>query len=238
MNKKTTLHITIISMIIGFMLAVQYNTVQNPEKIESTDVWEIRQRVADEMKLHSEILAEIRSAQEVVRQYEEDASTNAEAILTETVGQLKQSVGLHGVTGPGVVLHIEPAEELLEFGYELKEIPPSLLIRLVNDIYRYNGKYIEIADQRLTPFSAIRDINGQTTVNSVPINRVYIDIRIVTETEEHATKLYNHLLASSFMDEFYIDNMNLTVELPTSPVTIAGVDHLIDSEHLTEGKGD
>lgn len=238
MKKKTTFHITVISMIIGFMLAVQYNTVRNPETVESTDIWEIRQSVADEKKLHSTLLEEIRVTQEVVQQYEDESATNPEAILAETVNQLKKTVGLNEVTGPGVMLNIGPAQELIDFGYEIKEIPPSLLIRLVNDIYRYNGKFVEIAGQRLTSFSAIRDINGQTTVNSVPIGRVNIDIKIVTESEEHATKLYNHLLASSFMDEFYIDNMALTAELPTTLITILGVNQIVDSEYLKEGKGE
>ncbi len=238
MTKKMIIHITIISFIMGFMLAVQYNTVQRPEMIESTDIWDIRQKVASERNLHSSLLEEIRVAQQVVQQYETDAVTDAEAILINTVEDLKASVGLNAVTGPGVILTIEPAQELIDFGYELKEIPPALLIRLVNDIYRFNGRYIEIADQRLTNFSAIRDINGKTTVNSIPIGRAGIDIRVIADTQEEAAKLYNYLLASTFFDEFYIDNMQLSVELPTHDVTIQGTERIIDNKYLTVDKGD
>ena len=70
MTQKMYIHITIISFIIGFMLAVQYNTVQNPEKQETIDVWEIRQDLSDEQKRHSQLLTEIRQAQDTVSKYE------------------------------------------------------------------------------------------------------------------------------------------------------------------------
>lgn len=238
MTKKTTIHITMISVIIGFMLAVQYNTVQSPEKRETTDIWEIRQNLSDEKLRHSELLTEISEAKEIVQQYEDVELDNPEAILAQTVKQLKASAGLNEVTGPGIVMNIGPSEELKEFGYTIEEISPQLLIRLVNEIYRYKGQYIEIGGQRLVHSSAIRDINGRTTINGVPIGKVDVEMKVVTETEEEASKLYNYLLASSFMDEFFIDNMLLTVEEPQSSITVDATDLEIRSTYLKEYKGD
>lgn len=238
MTKKTTIHITMISVIIGFMLAVQYNTVKSPEKRETTDIWEIRQNLSDEKLRHSELLTEISEAKDIVQQYEDEELDNPEAILAQTVEQLKASAGLNEVNGPGIVMNIGPSEELKEFGYTIEEISPQLLIRLVNEIYRYKGQYIEIGGQRLVHSSAIRDINGRTTINGVPIGKVDVEIKVVTETEEEASKLYNYLLASSFMDEFFIDNMLLTVEEPQPSITVDATDLEIRSTYLKEYKGD
>lgn len=238
MKKKTILHITVISFIIGFMLAVQYNTVQSPKKVETTDIWEIRQELSDEKLRHSQLLTQIRQAQETIRQYEDEELDNPEAILTRTVDQLQAAAGIKEVSGPGLIMNIGPSEELIDYGYTVEEISPQLLIRLVNEIYRYKGHYVEIAGQRLVHSSAIRDINGKTTVNGVPIGKVDIEIKVVTETEEEASKLYNYLLASSFMDEFFIDNMLLTVEEPQPSITVDAADMEIRSTYLTEYKGD
>jgi len=238
MTKKMYIHITIISFIIGIMLAVQYNTVQNPEKQETVDVWEIRQDLSDEQKRHSQLLDEIRQAQDTVRKYEDEELDNPEAILAQTVNQLKEVVGLKEVTGPGIVLTISPSLEAMEFGYEINEIPPSLLIRLVNDIYRYKGYYVEIGGQRLIHSSSIRDINGKTTVDSVPLGKTAIEIKVITGTEEEAGKLYNHLMASTFIDEFFIDNMMLQVGQPQDAITIKATDVKISNRYLTEYKGD
>lgn len=238
MTKKTTIHITVISFIIGFMLAVQYNTVQSPKKVETTDIWEIRQDLSDEKIRHSELLTQIRQAQETIRQYEDEELDNPEAILARTVDQLQASAGIKEISGPGLVMNIAPSQELMEFGYQVEEISPQLLIRLVNEIYRYKGHYLEIGGQRLVHSSAIRDINGKTTVNGTPIGKVDVEIKVVTDTEEEASKLYNYLLASSFMDEFFIDNMLLTVEAPQPSIIVDATDLEIRSTYLTEYKGD
>lgn len=236
--KKGSMHITIISIIIGFMLAVQYNTVQNTEKVESTDLWSIRQQLSDEKKQYSNLLSEISDANAVVRKYEEEEYTNPELILSETLKELQQQVGIEAVRGPGLELKISTSSEAMALGVELKEIPPLLLIRLVNDIYRYNGLYIEINGQRLHYNSAIRDINGRTTINGVPISKTNITIKIIGDNEEDINRLYNYLLASSFTDEFYIDNLMLEINEPKQSVTIGSSDVLVKTEYLQETKGD
>ena len=236
--KKGYLHITIISTIIGFMLAVQYNTVQNTEKVETTDIWEIRQQLSEEKKQYSELLEEIRKANAIVRQYEEEEISNPELILAETVEGLRKQIGIETVEGPGLEIEITPSEEAITLGYEINEIPPLLLIRLVNDIYRYNGKYIEIDGQRLGIYSAIRDINGRTTINGVAINKDNCVIKIVGQAEEDVQKLYNYLLSSTFMDEFYIDNLSLKINEPQSLVSVKGSDFNVITDHLQEVKGE
>ncbi|WP_332647978.1 DUF881 domain-containing protein [Lysinibacillus sp. 54212] len=239
MTKKSNLYITIISCIIGFMLAVQYNSVQSPTEQNNLDVWEIRQDLSDEKKRHSELLEEIQKTNEIVRQYEDEKFNNPEALLGQTLEQLKMQAGLKEVTGPGIVLTLKPSFDSVLYGYEINEIPPSLLIRLVNDIYRFNGQYIEIDGQRLIHTTAIRDINGKTTVNSVPIGKSNVEIKVITNAQDEAEKLYNHLLASSFMDEFFIDNIELTIGEPQSDLEIAATDKKLMNTYLNENnKGD
>lgn len=233
------MHITIISCIVGFMLAVQYNSVQSPTEQSNNDVWEIRQDLSDEKKRHSELLAEIQRMNEVVAQYEDEKFNNPEAVLEQTVEQLMRQAGLKEVTGPGIELTLKPSFDSVVYGYEINEIPPSLLIRLVNDIYRYNGQYIEIDGQRIIHTTAIRDINGKTTVNSVPIGKTNVRIKVITNAQEEAQKLYNHLLSSSFMDEFFIDNIELTIGEPQQELRIGETDQKLTNTYLNENnKGD
>lgn len=221
------------------MLAVQYNSVQSPAKQDNIDVWAIRQDLSDEKKRHSELLTEIQQMNEVVSQYEDEKFNNHEALLVQTVEQLMRQAGLKEVNGPGIVLTLKPSFDAMLYGHEIKEIPPSLLIRLVNDIYRFEGQYIEIDGQRLIHSTAIRDINGKTTVNSVPISKSNVKIKVITDEQDEADKLYNHLLASSYMDEFFIDNIELTIEEPQQELTIEAVDEKLFNEYLIENnKGD
>ncbi|MEG0440348.1 MAG: DUF881 domain-containing protein [Solibacillus sp.] len=234
MTKKMYRNITIVSFIIGFMLAVQYNTVQNPTERDTRDIWEIRQELSEEKKRHSELLSSINALSSTVNKYEDDEFDNPELLLQETVNDLKKQAGLLPISGPGVTLTIEPSQELIQFGYELKPISPDLLIRLTNDLYRNNAQAIEIDEKRLTYNSAIRDINGKTTINSEPIKKINFEINIIMQTYEQAQKLANHLLASSFQDEFFIDNLMLTVYDAEQNVRINSTVELQQSKYLVD----
>lgn len=234
MKKKIVTRITIISFIAGLMIAVQYNTVQNPTARDTRDIWEIRQELSQEKELHSELLSQIARMNHYIGQYENDNENRQAVLLKNTVEELKQKAGLLPVSGPGLILNIEPAMELVQFGYEIEPISPDLLIRLVNEIYHYNGLYIEIAGQRLTHTSAIRFINGNTTVNGVPIDNAKIEIKIIADTFEEAEKLYGYLYASPFRDDFYLDNLNLIINQPQQHIAIAEFDGHLLNDYLAE----
>lgn len=234
MTKKMYRNITIVSFIIGFMLAVQYNTVQNPTERNTVDIWEIRQQLSEEKVRHSDLLTAIAEVTETVNKYEDAEFDNPELLLQQTVDNLKAQAGILPIKGPGVTLTIEPAAELLQFGYEIKPISPELLIRLINDLYRYNAQAIEIGGKRLTYNSAIRDINGITMVNSEPIDDLNVEINIITQSYDQAKKLKNHLLASSFPEQFYIDNLVLTVHEPSENIRINSTVVIQKSNYLSE----
>ena len=234
MTKKIVTRITIISFIVGLMIAVQYNTVQNPTLRDTRDIWAIRQELSEEKENHSKLLSEIATYHQFIEQYEDEDADSQAVLLNNTVDDLKRQAGLLPIDGPGLVLSITPATELIQFGYEIEPISPDLLIRLVNEIYRYDGLYIEIDGQRLTHTTAIRDINGNTTVNSVPIDEANVMIKIITETFEKAEKLYGYLYASPFRDDFYLDNLNLSINEAQKNITITEFDGKLSNKYLVE----
>ncbi|MBD8025858.1 DUF881 domain-containing protein [Ureibacillus sp. Re31] len=216
------------------MIAVQYNTVQNPTTRDTRDIWAIRQELSEEKKRHSELLSEIGTYNDLIKEYENNEKEQQANLLENTVEELNEQVGLTSVTGPGVILKISPALELINSGYSVENISPDLLIRLVNEIYHYNGLYVEIDGQRLTHTSAIRDINGETTVNSVPIRNTNVEIKVITDSYEKAEKLYGYLFASTFKDDFYLDNLNLSISKAQSEITIAPYDGKLPNQYLVE----
>lgn len=221
-----------MSFIIGLMIAVQYNTVKEPSERDTRDSWEIRQELSEEKKRHSQLLSEILTLNEIVNEYKNTETEDQGEILTNTVEQLRQKAGLLEVTGPGIVVTIKPAMELVQAGFPIEPVSPQLLYRLVNEINRFDGQYIEIDGQRIVHTTAIRDINGATTVNGIPISETFIEIKIITESYEKAEKLNNYLNVSSFKDAFYIDNLNLVIGKPVRGLTISEYDGSLSNEYL------
>jgi len=237
MKKTVYIRFTVILLIVGFMLAVQYNTVKQPEVRDTRDVWTIRQELAKEMQVHSELLSEVTSLEETIIKYENMVNNSPELALTDTVNQLKKDIGLEEYNGPGLELTIEPSLESMAVGEKVEEISPDLLIRLLNEVNRFKAKAIEVDGKRVTYASAVRDVNGRTTVNNLAVKRAPFTIKIGTSTSEDARKMYNQLEASSLSDDFYIDNLRLIVGQPSNKVVISAYDQEVSTEFLQEVPG-
>lgn len=219
------------------MLAVQYNTVQNPKTRDTRDVWAIRQELARETELHSELLSEVRMLEQTIGKYENMRNESPEIALNDTVNQLKKDIGLEPFNGPGLTITVNPSLESIALGQAVDGISPDLLIRLVNEINRFKAKVVDIDGKRIIYSSAIRDVNGKTTVNNLAIRNAPFTIKIGTSSFEEAKKLYNQLVASAIGDDFYIDNLTLEIGDPVNNLTISGYDQSINNQFLQENPG-
>ncbi len=213
---------TIVLFIIGFMAAVQYNTVQNPKERDTRDIWAIRNELAAEKQLHLELLSEIRELDKTIYTYESSEDENTRHALLETVDKLYEQAGMTDMEGPGIVMEVRPSPESIAYGMPINGISADLLTRFVNELNRFKGHSLEIDGKRITTLSAIRDINGKTTVNGLNIATPPFKIKVMTQTFAESEKLYNLLLASSIQDDFYLDNLILEVNEPSEHIKIRG----------------
>ncbi|MBU0904806.1 MAG: DUF881 domain-containing protein [Planococcaceae bacterium] len=234
MKQGVYMRFTFILLLVGFMIAVQYNTVQQPEQRDTRDIWEIRQELSKEKKLHSELLSNIRSEDETIMKYENLQSESPAQALNDTLENLRAQAGLTEVSGPGLVLKIEPSLEGQVFGETVTSISPDLLDRLINEINRFNGHYIDVDGKRIITTTPIRDVNGQTTVNGLNVRTPPFNIRVGTDTLEEAELLYSYLQTSMIADDFFIDNLTLTIEEPISDLTIPAYNQKIKLNYLSE----
>ncbi|ANU19721.1 hypothetical protein BBI15_05620 [Planococcus plakortidis] len=238
MKKRITGRFTVILFVIGFMSATQYNTVNMEDSRDSRDTWEIRQQLSREKQVHSELLSEISLLDDTLGKYSDKATQDPEAILKETVEDLRVAAGLTQIRGPGVELEISPSLEAVALGTEITEIPPDLLIRLVNEINRFESIELSIAGERVINTTAIRDINGYTTVNADPISTPPFTIGITAESMEEARKLSSYLTASAIHDDFYIDDLTIAISEPQEDLELPAFDEEISMEHLEAGEGE
>ena len=236
MKKIISFRFSLILFIIGLMTAIQYNTLNEPNSRDTRDVWEVRQELSREKQLHSELLSEIGQLSGTLSKYEDAADQSPEQALVETVGDLRKAAGLTETAGPGIEVSIEPSPEAIALGQNIEGIAPDLLIRFVNEINRFNGLYVSIDGNRIVNTTAIRDINGRTTVNTVPIQTPPFKIKIVANSMEDTETLYNHLLSSPLRDDFYIDDLIVEVSEPSAELAIEAYDKDIDYNLLEEAK--
>ena len=238
MKKRIAGRFTAILFVIGFMSATQYNTVNTDNSRDYRDTWEIRQQLSREKQVHSELLSEIGLLDDTLAKYSDKANEDPQTVLKETVEDLRRSAGLLQITGPGIELEVSPSLEAVALGSEITEIPPDLLIRLVNEINRFDGIELAIAGERVVNTTAIRDINGYTTVNTDPISTPPLTIAITSKSMEEARKLYSYLSASTIHEDFYIDDLTIAISEPQEQLTLPAFDEEIQMGYLEAGEGE
>ncbi|MEZ7171319.1 DUF881 domain-containing protein [Sporosarcina sp. OR05] len=239
MKKRINMKFTLVLLLIGFMIAVQYNSLENPEKRDTRDIWAIRQELAEEKKMHVELLSEVRELDRTISSYRSLEETSAGQALKETVDKLREKAGTTDIVGPGIVIEVRPSAESVAYGIPITSISSDLLTRFVNDVNRFKGIDMEIDGKRYNILSSIRVINGYTSVNGLNVSTPPFTIKIISQTVTDSEKLYNYLLASSIHDDFYLDNLVLDIHPPEEDIMIRGWPEQFENLYLNElSKGD
>ncbi|WP_409275549.1 DUF881 domain-containing protein [Neobacillus sp. SCS-31] len=239
-QKKNFTSFSIVAAIIGFMIAIQFQTVKEPVDVRDTrDIWQLRQDILKEKKLQSELLGEIRSAEDKLAGYETKRQNGKEQVLKETLEELKIEAGFTEITGPGIILTIEPVFEEVLIGDPISTtVTPDLLKRLTNELNMYEAKQISIDGQRIINSTVIREISSETRIDGHRLSALPIEIKVIAENIQAAEKLSNRMKASQSMEEFFIENLRLTVSDPIQEITIEAFENPIRINTMKPAKTD
>jgi uncharacterized protein YlxW (UPF0749 family) len=236
-NQKLNASFTLIAVLVGFMIAVQFQTVKEPAERDTRDIWQLREALLKEKELQSNLLSEIRSNEEKLAAYESKRKQSKEQTLIDTLKELKIEAGLTEINVPGITLHIEPVIEEIKPGTPVNRVvSPELLKRLLNELNMYEAKYVAIDGQRVINTTVIRDINGVTKIDGHTINSLPIEIIVGVDGNSTAEKLYNRMKVSKSLEEFFIENLKLSVSRPNLNVTVPAYDNSIRIRYVEPEK--
>lgn len=233
-KRKLNISFTLIAAVVGFMIAIQFQTVKKPVERDTRDIWQLREALLKEKEVQSNLLAEIRSNEETLAAYESKKKQSKEQALRDTLQELKVEAGLTEVTGPGITLLIDPVIEDIKPGSSGQRtvVSPELLKRLLNELNMYEAKYVSIDGQRIINTTVIRDINGDTKIDGHTVKQLPIEVKAVVNDLNTAEKIYNRMKVSKARDEFFIESLRLNVTKPVSNITVPAYDNPIRVKHM------
>ncbi|WP_349410417.1 DUF881 domain-containing protein [Pseudalkalibacillus sp. SCS-8] len=231
---RRPLILTITTIILGFMLAVQFQTTREPIVRDTRDIWELRQDLEYQKKLQQELYNEIAKYEQLIDEYSKENAESQVKALEKTLEELKKDAGLTKVSGHGIILTIEPLlnDENLA-GNEVPRLQPELLRRLLNEVNTYGADEIAIDGKRIINTSPIREVNGKTYVNDEPLSPFPIEIKILSKD---SNRLHTEMVTSQSGEEFARENLLLTSELVDN-VTVPPYQDQIRVKYMEE-KGD
>lgn len=222
-----------IAAIVGFMIAIQFQTVKKPAERDTRDDWQLREALLKEKEVQSKLLNEIRSNDEKLAVYESKKKQSKEEVLRGTLQELKLEAGMSAVSGPGVILTIEPVEETIKLGEPVtKVVSPDLLKRLLNELNMDEAKYVSIDGQRIINTTVIRDINKETKIDGHTVRTLPIEVKVIADNLSKAEKLYNRMQVSKSAEEFFIDNLRLTVSKPAAVISVPAYENPIRIRYM------
>lgn len=211
MDKKWVF--TIVTFLIGFMLAIQFQSTNEPEIRDTRDIRELRNELIAEREKRQQLTIEIHKAERLIEKYKElieNRDDDVINVLNEQIAELRIEAGLEEITGKGLLVTIEALENGAFIGFERRIPPPDVFRHLVNELNIYGAEHIAIEDERIIAISAFRDVNEVTYLNSRRLPPPPIEVKVLTDDPE---KLQNHMIVSDAVEYFEINGFSLSFEI-------------------------
>ncbi len=212
------------------MLAIQFQTVQEPEVRDTRDTWELKADLLAEQKQQEDLLEEINTLEGQFVRYQTERSSSKETALRDTLEELKKEAGLTDVIGQGLVLTINPLPDDLLLNKPVEQISPALLKRLINELNKYDAEQISVNEERVINSTVIRDVNGITKIDGVSLNKFPIEIKVIAADND---KLGDRLKASQVLEELFMENLFLEISKPESSITIPAYRNAIQVDNMS-----
>ncbi|MRH42169.1 DUF881 domain-containing protein [Aquibacillus halophilus] len=207
MKIRSKITISLVCAFAGLMIAIQLQSIQEPNERDTRDLWEIRSQLQLEQKQQQQLYQQISESESVLEQYMELSEQEQLDTLKETIEELEKESGLTEVTGSGVVITVTPLYTGMENIQEYPTVTPDLLNRLLNELNIYGATDISIGNERIINVTPIRFVNGKTYVNNHALPTVPMEVKVLSN---NPNRLLDYIQVSQSRDDFAIENLELT----------------------------
>ncbi|MBV2240797.1 hypothetical protein KQR57_08990 [Bacillus inaquosorum] len=89
--KRSFISISVLMVIFGLMISVQFNSLKHPKVRDTRDMWDIREELTSEQKKQEKALAEINKYDKLLNSYSQSKEMTKETALNNTLQTLKNS---------------------------------------------------------------------------------------------------------------------------------------------------
>ncbi|MDG5788283.1 DUF881 domain-containing protein [Evansella sp. AB-P1] len=199
---------TCITTIIGFMIAIQFQTTKEPDVRDTRNIHELRQALTVEKERQKELNEEMDKQIEMLYQLQQ--TENVESVIVDAIDELRERAGLTPISGQGVLIEITPVYQD-EFGGYIHSVPPYLLRLLINELNFNGAKEIAVGNQRIVSTTPIREANGVTLINSNRVTQFPLKVKVLSDDPEGL----HHAIMSSISREYFLYE---NLEINSTPI--------------------
>ncbi|MBO8128618.1 MAG: DUF881 domain-containing protein [Peptococcaceae bacterium] len=186
MNRWHLLSLTMVTVVLGVLLAVQLRSTEPPEdttmSIDRAQV--LTQELQVLAKEQNSLKAEIEDLEQAIASATQ-GNEQAKKALQSEIAKNKIIAGITPVVGPGVIVTLSdfPRQEPPESNPQLFAVRDVDILRVVNDLRSAGAEAIAVNGQRLISTSEIRAAGAFINVNLTPVASPYV-IKAIGDPEE------------------------------------------------------
>ncbi|HET7656743.1 MAG TPA: DUF881 domain-containing protein [Bacillales bacterium] len=234
MFHRRKIMISTIACLVGFMLVLQFKVTNQPEKKRDTrDAWQLRDDLSKQKSRTKRLYEEQSQLDVLLANYKGHSKVQKVKAMKNELKRLKKEAGLTKLSGQGIVVHVEPLVGGSLVGQNYHPVNAELLRRLINELNEFGAGPIEIAGQRLTANTPIRDVNGEVYVNDHQIPDVPFTIKALAV---NAKKLHDQMVVSDSRRDFAEAGLNLTSKV-VNKLTLPAYDQQILVQYMKPARG-
>lgn len=208
------------------MIAIQFQSIQEPKERDTRDMWEIRMQLQAEQKAQQVLYQQLDELETTLQLYEDNAEQEQINTLMESVEALQMEAGLTDKTGRGITITINPIYQESDGPQVYPSVTPELLNRLINELNNYGATDIAIGNERYIGITPIRYVNGETYVNNRALSEIPFEIKVLSNDSK---RLLDYMEVSQSKDDFIIENMMFEINIEDK-LTLPSYDGNIDLE--------
>lgn len=184
-NRRITFILSIISAIIGIMLAIQLKSNMHPIQTESRSISELRGTLQKELEKHKSLLSDISKYTLLHYQYETSLNeSDSVSVMREELARAKKLAGMISLEGEGATIRIQDTmqpsplplgdeEPTLEGAGVPNAVIDEDLRWLANILFANGAKAVSINGHRLVAVSAIRNVGEDIQIDTKTIKPPY-----------------------------------------------------------------
>ncbi|MBI2843737.1 MAG: DUF881 domain-containing protein [Armatimonadetes bacterium] len=199
-SKSWILKITLMSLVLGMLLAVSLKTqqrVRTESGIPTTRLPGLAAAYTDAKRQNEKLRDQIEDLEKKITEYQNQlaSGTTAAGTLNKELQESKFLAGLSAAEGPGVVITLRDNPRKQAPGGSPMDVLEGLIHdsdiqAVVNELRAAGAEVLSINDQRLIATSAIRCVGPVTLINGAPVAPPY-EIKAIgdTKTLESALRL-------------------------------------------------
>ncbi|WCK53080.1 DUF881 domain-containing protein [Aneurinibacillus sp. Ricciae_BoGa-3] len=175
-NRQVPFIITIISIIIGFMLAIQYQSHKTTSMAEKQDVTQLRQDLQKQIEKHQKLLNDIGNYEQLLSEYETSINEGSSLkVVQDQLDHLKSDSGFAEAKGSGIRIMIEEGSPHSAGPDNLQSpVNDEDLLDLTSLLFSNGAKAISINGHRVIVSTSIRLVGDTVQVDTQPIKMPYV----------------------------------------------------------------